>query len=169
MKKLSLLSIIIFAFACTSPKVESSERSIGFHSMENYKERKWHLGTEDPIDLVKALDKAWVARDYAAMKNYFADTTSRLPLRITTYNGNVFKSFEDFQTTIAQDTTGGWIFDRAFSVDLNPAEGGEHVQAFFDSYDINQEGDTIKAKIYESYYIIDKKIVWLDQFRQETK
>ncbi|MDA0315726.1 MAG: hypothetical protein O3A40_10595, partial [Bacteroidetes bacterium] len=114
--------------------------------------------------LVKALDKAWVARDYAAMKNYFVDT-----LRITTYNGNVFTSFEDFQTNAAQDTTGGWIFERAFSVDLNPAEGGEHVQAFFNSYNINQEGDTIKAKIYESYYIVNKKIVWLDQFRQETK
>ena len=167
MKKLSLLSllsIIIFAFACTPPVVESSERSIGFHSNDDLQEFKWHLGTEDPIDLVKALDKAWVARDYAAMKNYFVDT-----LRITTYNGNVFTSFEDFQTNAAQDTTGGWIFERAFSVDLNPAEGGEHVQAFFDSYDINQEGDTIKAKIYESYYIVNKKIVWLDQFRQETK
>jgi hypothetical protein len=98
------------------------------------------------------------------MKNYFADT-----LRITTYNGKVFTSFEDFQINVAEDTTGGWIFDRAFSVDLNPALGGEHVQAFFNSFDINLEGDTIKYKIYESYYVVNKKIVWLDQFRQETK
>ena len=88
MKKLYLLSIIVLAVACTPPAptvVESVERSIGFHSNNELKEFKWHLGTEDAIDLVKALDKAWVASDYAAMKNYFADT-----LRITTYNGKVF-------------------------------------------------------------------------------
>ena len=167
MKNLYFLSIIILAFACTPPAptvVDSVERSIGFHSNNELKEFKWHLGTEDPIDLVKALDTAWVARDYATMKNYFADT-----LRITTYNGKVFTSFEDFQINVAEDTTGGWIFDRAFSVDLDPALGGEHVQAFFNSYDINPDGDTIKSKIYESYYVVNNKIVWLDQFRQESK
>ena len=167
MKNLHLLSIIILAFACTPPAptvVESVQRSIGFHSNDGLKEFKWHLGTQGPIDLVKAFDKAWVARDYAAMKNYFVDT-----LIITTYDGQVFKSFEDFQKNIALDTTGGWAFDRAFSVDLNPATGGEHVQAFFNSFGINAVGDTTKSKIYESYYIINNKIVTLNQFRQETK
>ena len=128
MKNLHLLSIIILAFACTPPAptvVESVQRSIGFHSNDELKEFKWHLGTQGPIDLVKAFDKAWVARDYAAMKNYFVDT-----LRITTYKGMVFTSFEDFQKNVTEDTTGGWTFDRAYSVDLNPALGGEHVQAF---------------------------------------
>ena len=167
MKNLHLLSIIILAFACTPPAptvVESVQRSIGFHSNDGLKEFKWHLGTQGPIDLVKAFDKAWVARDYAAMKNYFVDT-----LIITTYDGQIFKSFEDFQKNIALDTTGGWAFDRAFSVDLNPATGGEHVQAFFNSFGINAVGDTTKSKIYESYYIINNKIVTLNQFRQETK
>jgi len=167
MKNLHLLSIIILAFACTPPAptvVESVERSIGFHSNDELKEFKWHLGTQGPIDLVKAFDKAWVARDYAAMKTYFVDT-----LRITTYKGMVFTSFEDFQKNVTEDTTGGWTFDRAYSVDLNPALGGEHVQAFFNSYDINPDGDTIKSKIYESYYVVNNKIVWLDQFRQESK
>lgn len=123
MKNLYILSFIIPALACTEsvptavkPMVE---RSIGFHSIDELQEFKWHLGTEGPIDLVKARDKAWFARDYDAMKNYFVDT-----LTITTYNGQVFKSFEDFQKNIALDTTGGWTFDRAFSVDLNPATGG---------------------------------------------
>ena len=35
--------------------------------------------------------------------------------------------------------------------------------------DINPDGDTIKSKIYESYYVVNNKIVWLDQFRQESK
>lgn len=114
--------------------------------------------------MVKALDKAWIARDYDAMKNYFVDT-----LTITTYNGQVFKSFEDFQKNIALDTMGVWTFDRAFSVDLNPATGGEHVQAFFNSFGINAAGDMAKSKIYESDYIIDNKIVMLNQFCQEIK
>mgnify|MGYP006115275651 FL=1 len=168
MKNLYTLSLIILAFSCTEPVPTAVEpvveRSIGFHSIDELQEFKWHLGTEGPIDLVKALDKAWSARDYDAMKNYFVDT-----LIITTYDGQVFKSFEDFQKNIALDTTGGWAFDRAFSVDLNPATGGEHVQAFFNSFGINAVGDTTKSKIYESYYIINNKIVTLNQFRQETK
>ena len=95
MKNLHLLSIIILAFACTPPAptvVESVQRSIGFHSNDELKEFKWHLGTQGPIDLVKAFDKAWVARDYAAMQNYFVDT-----LRITTYKGMVFTSLRIFK------------------------------------------------------------------------
>jgi hypothetical protein len=167
MKNLYLLSVIILFYACTdtAPKaVESVERSIGFHSNDELKEFRWHLGTEEPIDLVKALDKAWIARDYVAMKNYFVDT-----LTITTYDGKIFKSFEDFQQNVAMDTAGGWTFDRAYSVDLNPALGGEHVQAFFNSYDINATGDTTRARIYESYYVVNQKIIWLNQFRQEIK
>ena len=167
MKNLYIFSIIILSSACESPAptaVESIERSIGFHSNDELKNFKWHLGTEEPINLVKALDKAWSARDYAAMKNYFVDT-----LRITTFNGKIFDSFEKFQENIELDTNGGWTFNRAYSVDLNPALGGEHVQAFFNSYNIDSDGDTVKAKIYESYYVVNKKIVWLDQFRQEVK
>ena len=167
MKKNYLLSIIILSYACTAPAptaVDAIERSIGFHSNDQLKEFKWHLGTEEPINLVKSLDKVWTARDYAAMKNYFVDT-----LRITTYNGKIFNSFDDFQKDMELDTNGGWTFNRAYSVDLNPALGGEHVQAFFNSFNINSEGDTVKAKIYESYYVVNKKIVWLDQYRQEIK
>ncbi len=155
---------MLLSFACTPPApkvVESVERSIGFHSNDELKEFKWHLGTEEPIDLVKSLDTAWTARDYAAMQNYFVDT-----LRITTYNGKTFNSFEEFQKAMALDTNGGWTFNRAYSVDLNPALGGEHVQAFFNSFNINPGGDTVKARIYESYYVVNKKIVWLDQYRQ---
>ena len=167
MKKNYLLSIIILSYACTAPAptaVDAIERSIGFHSNDQLKEFKWHLGTEEPINLVKSLDKVWTAHDYAAMKNYFVDT-----LRITTYNGKIFNSFDDFQKDMELDTNGGWTFNRAYSVDLNPALGGEHVQAFFNSFNINSEGDTVKAKIYESYYVVNKKIVWLDQYRQEIK
>ena len=46
---------------------------------------------------------------------------------------------------------------------------GEHIQAFFNSFNINSGGDTVKAKIYESYYIVNKKIVWLDQYSQLIK
>ena len=158
---------MLLFFACTpsAPKVvESVERSIGFHSNDGLKEFKWHLGTDEPIDLVKALDKAWTARDFASMQNYFVDT-----LRITTYNGKIFNSFQDFQEYIEIDTNGGWTFNRAYSVDLNPSLGGEHVQAFFNSFNINSDGDTVKAKIYESYYVVNKKIVWLDQYRQLIK
>ena len=122
---------MLLFFACAPPafkEVESVERSIGFHSNDELKEFKWHLGTEELIGLVKAFDEAWTTRDYAAMQNYFVDT-----LRITTYNGKVFNSFEDFKTQIEIDTNGGWTFDRAYSVDLNPALVGEHVQAFFNS------------------------------------
>ena len=82
MKNLHILSIVLLFFACTpsAPKVvKSVKRSIGFHSNDNFKEFKWHLGADEPIDLVKALDKAWTARDFVSMQNYFVDT-----LRITT-------------------------------------------------------------------------------------
>ena len=81
-KNLHILFMMLLFFACTQPApkgVESVERSIGFHSNDELKEFKWHLGTNKPIDLVKALDKAWTARDFASMQNYFVYT-----LRITT-------------------------------------------------------------------------------------
>ena len=95
MKKNYLLSIIILSYACTAPAptaVDAIERSIGFHSNDQLKEFKWHLGTEEPINLVKSLDKVWTARDYAAMKNYFVDT-----LRITTYNGKILTPLMTFR------------------------------------------------------------------------
>ena len=88
MKNLHILSIVSLFFACTpsAPKVvKSVERSIGSHSNEDLKEFKWHLGTDEQIDLVKALQKARTDRDFVSMQNYFVDT-----LKITTYNRKIF-------------------------------------------------------------------------------
>ena len=77
-------------------------------------------------------------------------------------------TFQDFQEYIEVDTNGGWISNRAYSVDLNPAFVGNMFKLLF-SFNKDSGGDTVKAKIYESYNIVYKKIIWLDQYNQLIK
>ena len=60
------------------------------------------------------------------------------------------------------DSDGSWTFDYAYSVDLDPSRGGEHVQAGFTGT-IVKDGVESKKSYHESYYIIEGKIVFWTQ------
>ena len=59
----------------------------------------------------------------------------------------------------------GWTLQGAFSVDLDPTRGGEHVYAdYIMNYDDGEQKGGVNAEL--RFYIIDGKIVTLNQFNQ---
>jgi len=101
------------------------ERSIGFNT--NLPDLKWHLGTDAAIQVVKDLDALWSAKNYEAMKPLLADTAI-----FHFADGRYAASPDEFiQLLSADESNDTWTFDVAYSVDLSPEIGGEHVMAAF--------------------------------------
>jgi len=164
MKNLILITLAVVLVSCETKKPEAppEDRSIGF--LTAIPDAKWHLGTEAAIQTVKDFDKVWSARDYAAMKTFMVDTS-----RFTFADGTVANTPDEFLAILQADpSTVSWTFDIAYSVDLDPAQGGEHVQAGFTGTS-TMDGVETKKHYMESYYIIQGKIIWWDQYTQDIK
>lgn len=166
MKNLVFTLAILLIISCNTKKEEAApeERAIGFNTF--LPELQWHLGTEDAITVVKDFDKLWSKRDYESMTGYFADTA-----KFYFPDGRVATSPAAFIDIISEDddtTTYSWTFDYAYSVDLDPSKGGEHVQAGFTGTAI-KDSVTTKKRYHESYYIIQGKIVTWNQFDMDVK
>lgn len=182
MKNLFFLAAIALLVSCNSMQNESTdaestdaestemesapaERAIGFNTM--LPELKFHLGTEEAIQVVKDLDAKWSAFDYEGMKPFFADTAEfYFP------DGRIAKSPDEFITFLKEDDEDeenvSWTFDYAFSVDLDPTRGGEHVQAGFTGMS-TEDGKVDTTYYHESYYVIDGKIVSWRQYTIDAK
>lgn len=162
MKNLLLVVFLLLFISCNTNKTEvapAEERAIGFSTF--LPELKWHLGTEDPIQMVKDLDKIWAERDYEAMRPFFADTA-----KFYFDDGKIANSPDEFITILKEgnaDSESSWTFDYAFSVDLDPSAGGEHVQAGFSGSTV-KDSITTKKIYHESYYIIQGKIITWNQY-----
>jgi hypothetical protein len=143
----------------TSTKSVSQDRAIGFNTA--LPDLKWHLGTEKAIQVVKDFDQAWKVEDYDAMRSFFADTAEMFfP------DGKVARSGDEAIKMIKAEDEGedvSWTMDYAFSVDLDPTRGGEHVQA---GYTVTiKNGDKTDVKSYHEWtYVVDGKIVQYYQF-----
>lgn len=166
MKKLLVLAVIAAMVSCNSAEPETKivevDRAIGFNTM--LPELQWHLGTEDAITIVKELDKVWAAQDYDGMGKFFADTAE-----FFFEDGRKASSPDEFVAILKDESDGAdisWTFDYAFSVDLDPTQGGEHVQAGFTGTGSTDEGEN-KKHYHESYYVVDGKIVMWRQFSMD--
>ena len=134
------------------------ERAIGFVTGEN-SELQWHLGTQDAIDVVTTVDELWNNQDYEAMRPYFADS-----VEVWRPNGFYTNTFDSFVESLGGGSNVTWSYDYAFSVDLNPEVGGEHVQAGFTiTYPATEDSEERVNYQHESYYIVDGKIITLRQ------
>ena len=119
MKNLIKLFVITLVLSSCSTTTETKERMIGFHPNQKIQDLKWHLGTQEAIDHVIAVDKLWAAKDYESMRSHFVDT-----LKVTDWNGKVSSSFDEFKASIEADNSNvSWTFDYAYSVDINPTLG----------------------------------------------
>ncbi len=165
MKNAVILFAVLLAASCkpaaneTGSEAQPEDRAIGFNTM--LPDLKFHLGTEEAIQVVKDLDKLWAARNYEAMKSFFVDTVS-----CEFADGRVAHSPQEFVDILQADDEGSedsWTFDYAFSVDLDPTRGGEHVQAGFTGTS-TKDGETIRKYYHESYYIVGGKIVSWRQY-----
>jgi len=176
MRNVSLFTALAFLLSCSTggsdgtnaasenSPVAEAPKAIGFNTM--LPELKFHLGTEAAIQVVKDFDKHWGQDDYEGMRTFFADTAVMyFP------DGKVAKSGDEAIAMIQADDDGAdqevsWTFDYAYSVDLDPTRGGEHVQAGFTVTE-TENGEESKKKYHESYYIVEGKIVMLTQYTLE--
>jgi len=147
---------------------EEPERAVGMSDWAGVEDMKWHIGTQEAVDVAKNMDSAWKARDYETMRTYISDTA-----KITASNGFTFNSPDEFITSrknqdSKRDSLGAtfdWKFINLFSVDLDPTTGGEHIHA--DYYGVyKQDGKEDNFRVMNRYYIIDGKImVWNSYFQ----
>ena len=163
---LRLLVASLLLSACTTQNTEAAkERMIGFHPNPDITELQWHLGTQGAIDRVIALDKEWSSRNFEGMREYFVDT-----VQVTDPSGKTTNNFEEFKAGLeADDPSVSWDFQYAYSVDIDPSQGGEHVQAGFKITVPGEEDDFTEYYIHESYFIKDGKVVSLSQYKQDIK
>lgn len=166
MKNVLLFAATLLLVSCGSAETNTDESvaqpdpSVGFNTM--LPDLKFHLGTEDAIKIVKDLDAAWVARDYEKMLGFFSDTAV-----FYFDDGKIANSpqefIDNFKAEVEMTDEISWTFDYAFSVDLDPSRGGEHVQAGFSGTNV-VDGVTSKKRYHESYYLVDGKIVMFTQY-----
>jgi hypothetical protein len=162
MKNLTLTIFLLLIFSACETQMQ--ERSIGFVTGEN-SDTQWYLGTQEAIDIVSLVDELWTNQDFEGMRPYFADS-----VKVWRPNGNYTDTFDDFVNSFSSGPSATWSFDYAFSVDLDPTIGGEHVQAGFSiTYPATEETEEITNLQHESYYVVDGKIITLRQYsiRQE--
>ena len=161
MKKLLWCSLTVLLFSCQP----ATERHIGFHPNpdKDVAGNGWYLGTNEAIDVVVELDKVWKKWDYESMRTFFADS-----VQITTSRGQRYLTPEAYFTPMKERdfSNYSWEIMSVHSVDIKPGEGGEHVQARLKNSWKDTLGNTNNSYSIESYYVVDGKIVWLDQFVQ---
>ena len=159
MKNLIFTILFISAFLIAACESNTTERSIGFVTGEN-SDTNWHLGTQDAIDIVSTVDKLWTNQDYEGMRPYFADS-----VEVIQPDGTYTNTFDSFIESLNTQDFPSWSYNYAFSVDLDPAIGGEHVQAGFSvNYPATENSEEYIDLHHESYYVVDGKIITLNQF-----
>ena len=94
------------------------------------------------------------------MRPYFADS-----VEVIRPNGSYTNTFDSFIESISSGDSVTWSYNYAFSVDLDPSIGGEHVQAGFSvDYPATEDREEYTTLHHESYYVVDGKIITLRQY-----
>ena len=94
------------------------------------------------------------------MRPYFADSVV-----VIRPNGSKTNTFDSFVESFSSGDNATWSYNYAFSVDLDPSIGGEHVQAGFQiTYPATDDRDEYTNLQHESYYVVDGKIITLNQY-----
>lgn len=131
-------------------------------------EQKVMIGSDKTVEVFKKIDKAWLERDYDAIRNLVAEDA-----RLIFANGDIGEGPEDliqlieneYQQSIENNES--WAWDSyAFSVKVTPTddqianETGEWVLAEF---------WTEESNIIEWYQIHEEKLISWNQFRRTRK
>ena len=82
-----------------------TERSIGFVTGEN-SDTKWHLGTQDAIDIVSTVDEFWTNQDYEGMRPYFADS-----VEVFQPDGTYTNTFDSFIESLSSQEFPTWSYN----------------------------------------------------------
>ena len=159
MKNSILITLFTFAIFLSGCDTNTPERAIGFVTGEN-SDTQWHLGTQEAVDIVNTVDQLWANQDYEGMRQYFADS-----VEVIRPNGSTTNTFDSFVESFSTGDNATWSYNYAFSVDLDPSIGGEHVQAgFLITYPATDDREEYSNLQHESYYVVDGKIITLRQY-----
>ena len=163
---MKLFKITLFALVTLMmTNCSDSERSMGFTNWsDDGKEYKFFLGTDQAVQVVRDLDKAWAERDYEGMRAFLSDTA-----KFYWPNGVIHNGTDDFIDAISANEVpeNAWTLNGAFSIDLDPSIGGEHVHASISGNIADSLG--IKKDYHEKYYVIDGKVVTWHQWRMNIR
>jgi len=175
---IAIVILAVISYSCNNSAVqrmsekinpEEPERAVGMSDWAGVEDMKWHIGTQDAVDVAKNMDSAWKAKDYETMRTFISDTAT-----ITATNGFTFDSPDEFiESRKRQDSvitsngaTFDWKFTNLFSVDLDPTTGGEHVHVdYYGMY--TKDGKEDNFRVMNRYYVIDGKIVVWNSYSQE--
>ena len=155
MKKILFICLMLIV-GCDSP-----QKSNGF---SRFWEEPWKIGTQEGVNVVTELDKAWSSKDYEKMKTFFDDSATFMFAEGATFNS--VDGFIDHVKKQSADQDASWTYDWAVAVDESPGEGGEWVNAGFTSDVSKVKEDTSKIHYSEWYYIEDGKITFWNQTRR---
>ncbi len=159
------ISFIILIMSCTP-----TERSIGMTTWsDNDTEFKFHLGTENAVNVVKKYDEYFNNSDWDKAIEIFADTA-----KITYFNGQKVSPQELIEMSRLRDSSFKannvdykWNLQNLYSVDIDPTRGGEHVTADYNvTYDDGKEKMQFNSIL--RFYVIEDKIIWVNQFNQSV-
>lgn len=159
------ISFIILIMSCTP-----TERSIGMTTWsDNDTEFKFHLGTENAVNVVKKYDEYFNNSDWDKAIEIFADTA-----KITYFNGQKVSPQELIEMSRLRDSSFKannvdykWNLQNLYSVDIDPTRGGEHVNADYNvTYDDGKEKMQFNSIL--RFYVIEDKIIWVNQFNQSV-
>ena len=162
---LYIISFIILIMSCTP-----TERSIGMTTWsDNDTEFKFHLGTENAVNVVKKYDEYFNNSDWDKAIEIFADTA-----KITYFNGQKVSPQELIEMSRLRDSSFKannvdykWNLQNLYSVDIDPTRGGEHVTADYNvTYDDGKEKMQFNSIL--RFYVIEDKIIWVNQFNQSV-
>ena len=175
---IAVLILATISYSCNNSAVqrmsekinpEEPERAVGMSDWAGVEDMKWHIGTQDAVDVAKNMDSAWKAKDYETMRTFISDTAT-----ITATNGFTFDSPDEFiesrkrrdSAITSNGATFDWKFTNLFSVDLDPTTGGEHVHVdYYGMY--TKDGKEDNFRVMNRYYVIDGKIVVWNSYSQE--
>lgn len=159
------ISFIILIMSCTP-----TERSIGMTTWsDNDTEFKFHLGTENTVNVVKKYDEYFNNSEWDKAIEIFADTA-----KITYFNGQIVSPQELIEMSRLRDSSFKannvdykWNLQNLYSVDIDPTRGGEHVTADYNvTYDDGKEKMQFNSIL--RFYVIEDKIIWVNQFNQSV-
>lgn len=159
-----LVALVVALFSCGGKNEAPEAHAIGF--LTSVPDAKWHLGSDSAIAVVKDFYKAWALGDYEAMRDMVTDSS-----KFYFADGRIATSADQILNILAAKSEAGektLTFDVAYSVDLDPSSGGEHVQAGFTDRTLD-DGVETQRSYRESYYVVGKKIIFANQFVMQIK
>ena len=163
MKKFLIIIFSTLLLSCSNT-VENSKKSSGYI----FDDQKVMIGSDETVEIFKQIDKAWLERDYNAIRELVAEDA-----RLVFANGDIGQGPEDLIQVIDKEyqqsieNNESWVWDSyAFSVKVTPTEAnrgnetGEWVLAEF---------WTEESNIIEWYQISEGKLISWNQFRRNRQ